>query len=272
MNPDSLWLALTALGSDLSFIVLLALYGWLVHPNGLRSLGIAFALSYLVNSALKYGLNLPRPFTADPSVAGAAAQATAGGPGFPSGHAQLSATLWLGVAAQWRRAWVWGVCLLVVLLISASRLALHVHYPADVLGGLVLGLLFAALAAFGTARPALLAFNGWLPAALLIVACLLPGSLPEEYSRGLGLLAGFWAAVPRYQAPTTWAGRISVAVIGLVVLIAVYLALGALAGLLPAALDNPARAIRYFVLVLVAVQGVPALLRGWLSPRLPALP
>ncbi len=271
MNTESLWLALTALGSDLSFIVLLALYGWLVHPGGLRSLGVAFALSYLVNSALKYGLNLPRPFTADSGVAGAAAQATAGGPGFPSGHAQLSATLWLGAAAQLRRPWVWAACLIVVLLIAASRLALRVHYPSDVLGGLLLGALFAALAASGE-RPRLLAANWWLPVGLLVVAFLLPGRLPDEYSRGLGLLAGFWAAVPRYSPPSTWTGRVGVAVIGLAVLLAVYLALGALSGLLPDALGNPARALRYFVLVLVAVQGIPALLKPWLKPQASALP
>ena len=77
---DSFWLAFTAFGSDLVFIAALALYGWLVRPGGLRALGVAFALSYLVNSLLKYGLNLPRPFTNDPGVASDLAKSHGGRP------------------------------------------------------------------------------------------------------------------------------------------------------------------------------------------------
>lgn len=266
---DSFWLAFTAFGADLVFIAALALYGWLVRPTGLRALGVAFALSYLVNSLLKYGLNLPRPFTHDPGVASAAAKATAGGPGLPSGHAQMSMTLWGGVATQVRRPWVWGVLGLLVTLVSYSRLALHVHYPSDVLVGLLLGALFAALATLDWRRSNLLAPNVWLPIVVLVVACLLPTRLPDEYSRGLGMLAGFWLAEPRYLPPGTWAGRIGVAVTGLVVVIGVYLGLSALSGLLPAGLSGAARALRYFLLVLVAVWGVPALLKVWFRP-LPA--
>ncbi|AZI41948.1 phosphatase PAP2 family protein [Deinococcus psychrotolerans] len=266
MNLESFWLLITALGNDLIFIAVLALYGWLVRPSGIRALGVAFALSYLTNSLLKYGLNLPRPFANDPSVASAAAQATAGGPGLPSGHAQMSAALWGGVAAQLRRPWVWAVCLLLVALIAASRLALHVHYPSDVLVGLLLGAIFAGLAGAGLTGRGLFAHTFWWPLALLVVACLLPSSLPDEYSRGLGILAGFWFAAPRYLPPSCWVGRIGVAVIGLLTVLAVYLALGALAGLLPTVLDGPARAIRYFALVWVAIGGVPQLLKIWLRP------
>lgn len=261
-----LWLLVTSLGTDLVFIAVLALYGWLVRPGGIRVLGVAFALSYLVNSLLKYGLNLPRPFTSDPSVASAAAKATAGGPGLPSGHAQMSAALWGGIAAQLRRPWVWAVCLLLIALISASRLALHVHYSSDVVVGLLLGAVFAGLAGAGASGRELFAHNLWLPLTLLVIACLLPSSLPDEYSRGLGMLAGFWFAAPLYLPPSTWVGRIGVAVVGLLIVIAVYLALGVLAGLLPDILSGPARAIRYFVLVWVAIGGVPALLKVWLRP------
>ena len=265
-GTEAFWLAITSLGGDFAFIAVLALYGWLVQPGGIRALGVAFALSYLINSALKYGLNLPRPFSADPAVASAAAQASAGGPGLPSGHAQMSATLWGGVAAQLRRFWVWTGCLVLVGLVSYSRLALHVHFPSDVIVGLLLGAVFAALAVYLTQQHRWFKPNLWLPLALLIVACLLPASLPGEYSRGLGLLAGFWLATPRYLAPQTWAGRLGLAVIGLIVVLGSYLLLGALASLLPAVLDGPLRAIRYFLLVLVAIWGVPALLRGWLRP------
>ncbi|MFC4427494.1 phosphatase PAP2 family protein [Deinococcus navajonensis] len=258
---ESLWLAVTTLGRDEVFIVVLALYTWLVRPHGGRDLGVAFALSYLVNSALKFGFDLPRPFTTQPDLASQAAQATAGGPGLPSGHAQMSATLWGGMAVQLQRSGMWIAALIVVALVSISRLALHVHYPSDVLIGLLLGGLFA-LAAWHAHFPQ----HDWTrvapPLVVLAIAALLPASAPRELGTGLGLLAGFWYARPAFTPPRDWAGRLVVAVLGLVMVFAVYFGLSAL----PADIRNLGlvRALRYALLVLVAVQGVPFVLRRWL--------
>lgn len=260
---EGFWLAVTALGRDEVFIVVLALYTWLVRPRGGRDLGVAFALSYLVNSALKYGLNLPRPFTDDPGVASAAARATAGGPGLPSGHAQLGTTLWAGIAAQVGRSGMWAAAVVLILLIAASRLALHVHYTADVLAGLLVGAAFAWLAVRGRFSQEDAA--RWLaPALLLLVAALLPAGTPREYGTGLGLLAGFWYSRPTFAPPQGWAGRITVGLLGLAIVFAVYFGLGAL----PQALKDVGliRALRYGLLVWVAVEAVPLLLRRWL-PR-----
>ncbi|MFC4453340.1 phosphatase PAP2 family protein [Deinococcus sonorensis] len=259
-GPEPLWLALTSLGRDEVFIVVLALYSWLVNPAGMRRLGVAFGLSYLLNSLLKYGLNLSRPFALDPAVASPAAQATGGGPGFPSGHAQLSATLWLGMAAQLGRRWFWWVAGVLVLLISLSRIVLGVHYPLDVLGGLLLGGLFAWVAVSGR-----FPWNWWVPVLLLVVAAALPASVPREYSVGLGLTAGFWLLRPTFQAPRSWPARIGVAVVGLVLVFAVYFGLSAL---LPHAIRDlgGVRAVRYFLLVLMAGEVVPRVLRFWMQP------
>lgn len=258
---DSFWLAVTNLGRDEVFIVVLALYTLLVNPRGGRDLGVVFALSYLTNTALKYSLDLPRPFTHDPAVASQAARATAGGPGLPSGHAQMSATLWLGLAAQMKRQSWWVVAGLLVGLVSLSRLMLHVHYLSDVLVGLLLGLAFALFAARTHFPQA--GLNRWWPALLLVgVALFLPRQTPHELGTGLGLLAGFWVARPNFLPPRDWTGRLIVGVLGLLVVFAFYFGLGALPDSLKA---MPAvRVLRYGLLVLVAAELVPALLRRWL--------
>lgn len=260
---DSFWLTVTNLGRDEVFVVVLALYTLLVNPRGGRELGVAFALSYLTNTALKYGLDLPRPFTHHPELASEAARATAGGPGLPSGHAQMSATLWLGIAAQLRRPWLWMVAGLIVALVSLSRLALHVHYPSDVIAGLLLGTAFALLAA-RTPFPQH-DLHRWWPAALLVLgALLLPSTAPHELGTGLGLLAGFWVARPNFQPPRDLAGKVVVGVLGLLIIFAFYFALGAL----PTSLKSipVVRVLRYGLLVLVAAELVPVVLRRWL-PR-----
>lgn len=259
---ESFWLAVTNLGRDEVFIVALALYTWLLCPRGGRDLGVAFALSFLVNTALKYGLNLPRPFTSDPSLASEAAQATAGGSGLPSGHTQMSLTLWGGMAAQLRQPIFTGFALVLVALIALSRLVLHVHFPSDVLVGALLGLVFALWAARGNFP--LHAAGRWTVPALALLAGLLFPHAPRELGTGLGLLAGFWAARPDFSPPRDWTGRLIVAGAGLLVVFAVYLGLGAL----PVSVKDLAvvRVLRYALLVLVAAEGVPRLLRRWL-PR-----
>lgn len=258
---ETFWLAVTNLGRDEVFIVGLALYTWLVRPVGGRNLGVAFALSYLLNAALKYGLNLPRPFTNDPAAASEAARATAGGPGLPSGHSQMAATLWWGVAAQLRRPWVTWAALALVALIAGSRLVLNVHYPSDVIVGLTLGALFALLAA-RVQFPQGGALRWGPPLGALVVAALLPAGAPREFAAGLGMAAGFWFVQPRFTPPATALGRVIVAVAGLAVVFAVYFALGALPdGIKEVGL---VRALRYALLVLVAAEGVPLLLRRWL--------
>lgn len=258
---ESFWMAVTNLGRDEVFITALALYTLLVNPRGGRQLGVVFALSYLTNTALKYSLDLPRPFTGQPDLASAVAKATAGGPGLPSGHSQMSATLWLGMAALERRGW-WPAAALVAL-IAFSRLALHVHYPSDVISGLLLGVAFALFAARAHFPQG--GLTRWWPATLiLLIAALLPASTPHELGTGLGLLAGFWAARPDFDPPSDWKGRVVVGLLGLLIIFAVYFALAAL----PADLKSlpVVRVLRYGLLVLVAAELVPALLRRWL-PR-----
>lgn len=259
---DLFWLNITNLGRDEVFIGVLTLYTLLVNPQGGRNLGVAFAGSYLVNSALKYGLNLPRPFADQPELASEAAKATAGGPSTPSGHSQMGATLWWGMAAQIRQPWFWGLAVVLVVLMAASRLVLHVHYPVDVATGLLLGLAFA-LAAGLRAYPSSV-LGRFVPLLALVVALFIPMSAPREYSVGLGLLAGFWASRPSFSPPKNWAGRLIVGVVGLLTVFALYFLLGAL----PHSIKDISviRALRYALLILVVMHGVPSLLRQWLPP------
>ncbi len=262
---QSFWLAVTNLGRDEVFIVVLALYTWLWNPSGGRTLGVVFAGSYLVNSALKYGLNLPRPFASDPASVSDAARATAGGPSLPSGHAQMSATLWGGIAAQVRRPAMWVVAILLIALIAGSRLALGVHFPVDVIVGLLLG----GIAAWVAGRASFVDAGTWrwaVPVIALLIAAFLPAGTPREFGTGLGLFAGFWYARPSFAPPRDLAGRLIVGVVGLIIVFAVFFGLGALPGAIKDI--GLVRALRYAVLVVVAVEVVPALLRRWL-PRTP---
>ena len=90
---------------------------------------------------LKTILNMPRPPVSEWLV-------KAEGPGFPSGHAAMSFSFAL-LAAYATRDKVLGLALLIhSFAVSYSRLVLHVHYPIDVIGGAVIGVVSALVSIY----------------------------------------------------------------------------------------------------------------------------
>jgi undecaprenyl-diphosphatase len=119
----------------LAFAVLVRLH----HPHDAWRLVVAVAGGLILNVALKYVFQRPRP-TLWP-------HAPVSGFSFPSGHATVALCLfgmlgWLGLrlfrprAAA--RAWAAFMVVLIVL-IGLSRIYLGVHYPSDVLAGYLSG-------------------------------------------------------------------------------------------------------------------------------------
>ena len=66
--------------------------------------------------------------------------------GFPSGHVSGATCFWGGVALFFRQQWLRGVGLFMVLMMPFSRMYLGRHFLADVLGGLIIGLVTVLLA------------------------------------------------------------------------------------------------------------------------------
>lgn len=134
---DNLFLVITSLGSTYFYMLLLPFIYWAVDRTVGRRVGGVFMASMWLNGLLKEIFSLPRPSPADVKVL-----STEPSPGFPSGHAQGSTTLWGALALSFRRGWFTCLAVTLIILISFSRLYLGAHFPGDVLGGLLLGLFF----------------------------------------------------------------------------------------------------------------------------------
>lgn len=261
--------ALSFLGEERFFLVLLPLLIWCVNARLGARAGVAFLASVCLNALLKEWWHQPRPFVLDPSIR----HANVVGYGMPSGHAQSAVVVW-GMLALWtRRPWVSSLCLLLILLVGLSRVGLGVHSPTQVLAGWGVGaglltgslLLLPRFARLWKALPR---------AAKLTAAVLLPPvlvlSFPDtDVVSAMGVLSGLGIGWTLGQgrldygtAGTSAQIRLRLAV-GLVVLFVLYAGLSALFPKEGAALYHPLRYARYALLGLWISLGAP-----WLFARL----
>lgn len=246
---DPLWLIVTNLGSEYALILLMALFYWLVDPVFGRRVGMTLGASFLLNDVLKPLWDTPRPFTVRPGLAGEAAVATAGGAGFPSGHAQHAVVFWGLAAWRLRRRWAWVLAGTLVALVSFSRLALGVHVPADILGGLAAG---AVLVAVSLALPR---GDEALPLAIRALGGLMVGAMIArvypELGRSAGVIVGFLLVTPAFVPPRGAARRVAWVLGGLVLVAVAYLGFSVLRRVLG---DGLGSFLRYGLLVLVAAE------------------
>ncbi|GEM46446.1 phosphatase PAP2 family protein [Deinococcus cellulosilyticus] len=252
---ESFWLIVTQFGNDMTFIALLALYYWLVSPSGGRQLGVWFGISLLVNTLIKDSLGYERPYDLKPEIASEAAKATGTGPGLPSGHAQMSATMWWIAATQIKKTWFWVLAVVLVLLIGLSRIVLGVHFPADVIGGLILGALFVLTAAF-VQVPGLNMVARIITGVLGLGLALLIPSLALSFA----VLSGALICSGKYEAPRTIGHKLGTALVGLLLVAIVYIGPKVI---LNDQMEHSAvgEFLRYFALVLVALAVVPRVMR-----------
>jgi undecaprenyl-diphosphatase len=111
------------------------------HKHSARMLLAATAGNILLNNGLKLIFDRARPAVFEWGTHAASSS-------FPSGHA-MSATVVYGTVAYllarlqkhgWARAVTLLLAVIMIALVCLTRLYLGVHYPSDVLGGIIVGL------------------------------------------------------------------------------------------------------------------------------------
>lgn len=100
--------------------------------------GLFLMLNANFNAYLKILFCTARPFWISTSIKHLAFESSFG---LPSGHAQNAAVFWGTIGAFFRKAWLWVVLIVLILLVGISRLYLAVHFPHDVLVGWLVGAL-----------------------------------------------------------------------------------------------------------------------------------
>lgn len=105
--------------------------------NGAKT-GIAIGLNVLLTSGLKYAINRPRPYEQYPNDI--VKRTDVGKFSFPSGHTSTAFATATALTLSTKKWYVAIPSYAYACAVGYSRMRLGVHFPSDVLGGMVIGI------------------------------------------------------------------------------------------------------------------------------------
>ena len=245
---------------------------WCVNKRqGYYVMAVGFAGTMAIQIT-KLTCRVPRPWVIDPDFfVLEQARETAGGYSFPSGHTQTAVGTFGCLACTADKKLWRGACILLAALVGFSRMYVGVHTPADVLAGAALACVLVWLlrkpVLHGSNRVMKSTFAGLMMLALVFLLYVhfwnFPADMdPHNMQSGLknaytmlGCTIGIalvYAADKRvnFSVEAVWWVQILKVVLGLALVLAVKEGLRApLELILPV---YPARAVRYFLIVITA--------------------
>ena len=269
---NEIMLLITRLGEETVFLVLALIMFWCVDKRrGYLLMSVGF-LGTMANQFMKLLFRIPRPWVLDPNFTILEqAREAAAGYSFPSGHTTTAFATFGSIAATTRKRGTVALCLLLAVLVGFSRMYLGVHTPLDVAAGALtsLGLILllhktpwsnwgmnVLVAVMTAAALGLLAFVYLWPFPADVDAHNLESGMKNAWTM-IGCMAGV-AAVYRgekryvnFTIHAVWWAQILKVVLGLGLVLAVKEGLRAPLKMLLGD-PYPARAVRYFLMVVVA--------------------
>lgn len=263
-------LLITQLGEETAFLVAALIVFWCVDKRrGYFLMAVGF-LGTMINQFLKLVFRIPRPWVLDQnfSILEQAREA-ATGYSFPSGHTQSAVGIFGALAVTARRKWAAVLCWTVAFLVGFSRMYIGVHTPYDVLVSAVIAmvLIFALrkIARGADMKPVIIIMLLTALGLMLYVHLYpFPADVDEHNLQSgmknaytmLGCITGVamvYVAERKFvnfDTKAVWWAQILKAVLGLGVVLLVKEGLRApLELVLPV---YPARAVRYFLIVVAA--------------------
>lgn len=259
---DQLFILITMLGEETFYILVLGFFYWCVDKHTVRYFVLLMTFSGVLNAALKEIVNSSRPFMVE--NVRALRTETAGGSSFPSGHTQTVTVFYGALAHKINKLWGWILAVVIILSVGISRVYLGVHWPKDVVGGILLGILsivfmyqLSKISNMDLVHKIYLTLVAMALASLTVLHS-------ETYLKAVGAFTGFMMGYfieslwIQFNTKGSWKQQV------LKFIVAIVITLGVFEGLkigLPA--GSGFKMLRYFVTLLLVTAGVP-----WLFQRL----
>ena len=270
---NELMLLVTRLGEETAFLVTALVVFWCVDKRGgyyVMSVGF---VGTMLNQFLKLACAIPRPWVLDPNfIIVEKAREAATGYSFPSGHSQNAVGTFGALAVLAPKRWVRILSIAICVLVPLSRMYLGVHTPADVLTGSLCAIILLLVLKPIISQNKNLGMNVVIVVMLLMAVALtlyvefwpfpanmdehnLASGLKNAYTM-LGCLTG--TAVVYYlekkyvnfETKAIWWAQLLKVVLGLILVLLVKEGLRTPLELVLGV--YPARAVRYFLIVVMA--------------------
>jgi len=223
---DLFWVIVTQLGEDIFYIVVLSIVYLSIDRKMGAKMSTIVLLNMSVNAIAKDFFKMPRP---PPELWKYPVE----GYGFPSGHAQGSVVMWGYMSYSFNSVALAFLSLILVLLVSYSRIALQVHYVRDIIGGWGIGgaVLITGIAVDRMGIPSRL--RKWkrqlwlaLPVGFFLFSLATGlGTLVSAITNGvlLGMLIGYFLSEDsRFRQPEGWREKIATSFASIVLFSAFY--------------------------------------------------
>lgn len=136
---DTLFTSMNFFDRSEFYFLLIPLVWYLYSPKFGVKLLLLCLVSSLINSLFKTIFHQPRPLHLDPTV-GLIPFASFG---FPSGAAQTAVIIPYLLIKEIQKPYAWILGILFFFLLSFSRIYIGAHYPSDLVGGWIIGLILA---------------------------------------------------------------------------------------------------------------------------------
>ena len=128
----------TMFGEEFLLVAIAVLIYWNINKK--RGFTIAMSLMNALSAMgiVKAVVRFPRPWIILKDI-DTIRMHTATGYSFPSGHTTGAASVFTAIAVTFRKRWLSIVCAVIIILTGLSRVYLCVHWPQDVIGGILIG-------------------------------------------------------------------------------------------------------------------------------------
>jgi len=225
---DMLFELVTMVGDDMFFIFFIALYYWCFNKAFGYKLAFICLTSGVLNTIIKEIVRFPRPIGYE-GIKSIRVE-TAGGYAFPSGHTQQTTALFTTLMLEFKKRWINIIGIVIVILVGFSRMYLGVHWPTDVLGGLIIGVIWTLISfkVFDRSRKK----DNPILMGLIVVPAIICLIFFKTYTyyKAVGTLTGLWIGYViedrfiRYETKAIWWKQVVKIIIGFVgvILIKVY--------------------------------------------------
>lgn len=187
---DSLMIATTNLGSETTYILLIAFVYWCYNKQTAFKWMNVLMISAFANAIIKIAVHAQRPFQVNSAIKGLYT-VSATSFSFPSGHSMnAGANLTWAIRLVKNKKFT-AAAVVLMLLIGFSRLYLGVHWPQDVIIGLIFGCCIAFLYEWYCLK-----FPNYIELPALFLAIAVAAKFRDEAS--LKLLGTFFGGIMGY--------------------------------------------------------------------------